>query len=77
MRAVRDEQLLGQQLVESGADVGRIGLEGALDLGDDVVRRLRDVGGECGAQGDLLLESDAVPGQDVLQDATGGVVGQG
>ncbi len=77
MRAVRYEQLLGQQLVESGADVGRIGLEGALDLGDQIVRRLRGVGDEGGAQGDLLLERDAVPGQDVLQDAAGRVVGQG
>jgi hypothetical protein len=75
-RAIRDEQLLGQQLVESGADIDRIGLEGAPDLGDEIVRRLRGVGGDGGAQGDLLLERGAVPGQNVLQDAAGGVVGQ-
>ncbi|WP_425275845.1 hypothetical protein [Streptomyces recifensis] len=46
MCAVRDEQLLGQEFVEGGAEVGRIGLEGALDLGDEIVRRLRGV---CGA----------------------------
>lgn len=76
VRAVSDEQLLGHQLVEGGADAGRIGLEGALDLGDEIVRRLRSVGGDGGAQGDLLLERGTVPGQDVLQDAAGGVVGQ-
>ncbi|MGX1025709.1 hypothetical protein RKD38_000390 [Streptomyces ambofaciens] len=77
MLAVGDEQLLGPQLVERGADAGRIRLEGVLDLGEEIVRRLRGVGGDGGAQGDLLLERGAVPGQDVLQDAASGVVGQG
>ncbi|MFE4177264.1 hypothetical protein ACFRR7_35380 [Streptomyces sp. NPDC056909] len=74
---MRDEQLLGQRIVESGTDAGRIGLEVALDLGDEIAGRPRGAGGEGGAQGDLLLERDAVPGQDVLQDPASGVVGQG
>ncbi|KJY17345.1 hypothetical protein VR44_40015 [Streptomyces katrae] len=75
--AVCGELLPCQQLVESDADVGGIGLEGAVDLGDEVMRCLGGVGGDGGAQGgDLLGEGEAVSGQGVLQDAAGGVVGQ-
>ncbi|MFD7630519.1 hypothetical protein ACFV7Q_31630 [Streptomyces sp. NPDC059851] len=49
VRTVRDKQLLGQQLVERGADPGRIGLEEAPDL-YEIVRRLRGGGGDGGAQ---------------------------
>ncbi|MEU0404748.1 hypothetical protein ABZ318_31935 [Streptomyces sp. NPDC006197] len=66
VRAVPGEQPAGQQLAEYGADGGGVGLEGVADLGAEVLGCLRGVGGDGGAQGNLLGEGDAVPKQDVL-----------